>query len=62
MAERCAGSPILTNTHTVREHLLDAPRSFVVRRDLLLVVRSLREAAGALLQGWSLDGPHPQNR
>src|ERR1700735_4165117 len=30
------------------------------RRDLLFVVRSLRGAAGALLQGWSLEAPAPK--
>jgi hypothetical protein len=41
----------LTNTNTACECLLEAPRVS------LLVVRSL--ARGALLQGWSLDGPRP---
>ena len=59
-AERCAGSLILTNTNAACECLLDARRCFVVRRDLLFVVRSLRGAAGALLQGWSLEAPAPK--
>ena len=58
---RCAGSPILTNTNTIRECLLDAPRCFVARRDLLFVVRSLRGGADAMRKEGHLKAPGPQN-
>ena len=58
----CAGSSILTNTNTVREHLLDALRCFVARRDLLLVVRSLRGGADAMCKEGHAMAPGPQNR
>jgi hypothetical protein len=49
----CVRSPNLTNTNPASEYLLDATGCLFSRRDLLFVVRSLRGAAGALLQGWS---------
>ena len=52
-AGSCAGSPNLTNTNTVREHLLDALRCLFARRELLFVCSALRGGAGALLQGGS---------
>ena len=62
MAERCAGSSILTNTNTVREYLFAPLRCFVARHELLFVVRSLLGVAHAMRKEGHSMAPGPQNR